>query len=198
MEENSDSYNRRIEEKISCAESCWKKIIQLNAIGCGIITPWNREQPEPPKFYCQIEVNEPFVFGFEDGSTLKYSFLKRIFACFRKISCRLLMDNGYGLKMSNLSSNSGLIELEKEKKSVGKLGSELLATKKDEKGEYGVDYAYEAKISIEEDYIADFMRYYLLKYFDSSLYHVCRNPDYGTAGSKNDWGNQEKLRAFEK
>ena len=230
-------------EKFPVQNLIGKKITQLNAIGYGCITPWNEKQPESPRLYCQIEVNEPFVFGFEDGSTFEIQFFEDDFCFFsenqlsafdgeginhQEVDANILfkeilnsrikriffleeiifvMDNGYGLKTSNLSSNSGLIELEKNKKSVEKLGSEILVSKKNvnqieieeghntssffwiepetelnsyKEGEYGIDYAYKAKISIEEDYIADYMRYYLYKYFDSSLYHVCRNPVYGS------------------
>lgn len=141
-----------------------KKITRLNAIGC--IAPWDFENLGSTKQYCQIEVNEPFVFGFEDGSTFEIQFFEDDFCLFsenqlsvfdgaginhQKVDANILfkeilnsrikkiffleeiifvMDNGYGLKMSNLSSNSGLIELEKEKKPVEKLGSELLASRR--------------------------------------------------------------------
>lgn len=153
-------------EKFPVQNLIGKKITQLNAIGYGCITPWNVKQPESPRLYCQIEVNEPFVFGFEDGSTFEIQFFEDDLCFFsenqlsafdgeginhQEVDANILfkeilnsrirriffleeiifvMDNGYGLKMSNLSSNSGLIELEKNKKSVEKLGSEMMASKK--------------------------------------------------------------------
>ena len=68
-------------EKFPVQNLIGKKITQLNAIGYGCITPWNVKQPESPRLYCQIEVNEPFVYGFEDDLYF-----------FRKISCLLLME----------------------------------------------------------------------------------------------------------
>lgn len=230
-------------EKFPVQSLIGKKITHLNAVGSGCITPWNVKQPAPSKLFCQIEVNEPFVFGFEDGSTFEIQFLEDSFCFFsenqlsvcdgeginhQEIDANILfneilnsriervifleeiifvMDNGYSLKMSNFSSNSGLMKLERNQRTVEKTESELMTSKKNinqiqieeghntssffwiepateldsfTKGECGVDYAYEAKISIEEDYIIYYLRYYLEKYFDASLYHVCRNPSYGT------------------
>lgn len=244
-------------EKFPVQNLIGKKITRLNAIGFGRIMPWNIKQPAPHKFYCQIEVNEPFVFGFEDGSTFEIQFIEDDFCFFsenqlsafdgeginhQEVDANILfkeilnsrinqiffreeiifvMDNGYGLKMSNLLSNFGLIKLEKNKRPVEKLESEMMASNKNvnqieieeghntssffwiepateldtySKGEYGVDYAYEAKISIDDTYIVDYMRYYLIKYFDSSLYHVCRNPDYGTP--EFDWNLEPNLYEY--
>lgn len=63
-------------EKFPVQNLIGKKITQLNAIGYRCITPWNVKQPESPRLYCQIEVNEPFVFGFEDGSTFEIQFFE--------------------------------------------------------------------------------------------------------------------------
>lgn len=152
-------------EKFPVQNLIGKKITQLNAIGC--IVSWDLGIPDEIKHYCQIEVNEPFVFGFEDGSTFEIQFLEYDSCLFSEnqlsavdgeginhqevdanilfkeiINSRIkkilfleeiifVMDNGYGLKMSNLSSNSGLIELEKGNQPVEKLGSELMLAKKD-------------------------------------------------------------------
>ena len=49
-----------------------------------------------------------------------------------------------------------------------------------EKGWFGVEEETNAEFSIEEDYIISYLKEFLLKHFDSSLYKVCRNPDDGT------------------
>ena len=48
-----------------------------------------------------------------------------------------------------------------------------------EKGFYGVEEETNAEFSIEEDYIINYLKEFLLKHFDSSLYKVCRNPEDG-------------------
>ena len=46
-----------------------------------------------------------------------------------------------------------------------------------EKGWFGVEEETNAEFSIEEDYIINYLKEFLLKHFDSSLYKVCRNPE---------------------
>ena len=48
-----------------------------------------------------------------------------------------------------------------------------------EKGFYGVEEETNAEFSIEEDYIINYLKEFLLKHFDSSLYKICRNPEDG-------------------
>ena len=48
-----------------------------------------------------------------------------------------------------------------------------------EKGYFGVEEETNAEFSIEEDYIINYLKEFLLKHFDSSLYKVCRNPEDG-------------------
>ena len=51
------------------------------------------------------------------------------------------------------------------------------ATEQDsyEKGEFGVKYASDARISIEEDYVYDYLAYFLFKYYKSENHKICRS-----------------------
>lgn len=127
-----------------------------------------------------IKIEEGISFETDSGYSLKLEFTRENFTRYS------LMKNGKYVEKTLCECEKSLrnkiqIPIEQAHNSSSYFWIEP-ATELDSysKGEYGVDYAYEAKISIDDTYIVDFMRYYLYKYFDPSLYHVCRDPAYGT------------------
>lgn len=64
-----------------------------------------------------------------------------------------------------------------------------------EQGYYGIDYARDTEISIEEDYIIDYLSYFLLKYFDPTIYKSSRNLEDGTP--EFEWNLEPNLYKYE-
>ena len=122
-------------------------------------------------------------------------------------SITIFTDSEYSIKIEFDDSNSSLISL-MQNDQYSKIDSEVyFSSKKNikqisieeghntssffwimpvneldsiEKGWFGVEEATAAELSIEEDVIFNYLGEFLLKHFDSSLYKVCKNPEYGT------------------
>lgn len=113
-------------------------------------------------------------------------------------------DSGFSLRINFASSNQTLYELCKNGECVQKklstclkslLGVEQIeiqdrhntssyfwiepATEQEsiEKGEFGVVYASSARISIEEDYVYDYLAYFLKEYYKPENHKICRGED---------------------
>lgn len=68
------------------------------------------------------------------------------------------------------------------------------ATEQDsyEKGEFGVKYASDARISIEEDDVYDYLAYFLFKYYKSENHKICRRQD----NQSFDWNLEPNLYKY--
>lgn len=113
---------------------------------------------------------------------------------------RIITDSGYSLKFDSFFSNFTRISLYKEDQIVKKLAKECFSARilahssyiqenhntgsffwitpaiesSDLKSWYGMERAYEAQISIEEDAVEEELSEYLIKYFDPSIHKICR------------------------
>lgn len=222
-----------------------KKIKTLNAIGSADTGLWridyyenqifHKGNPEVEELNCSFGLNEPFVFGFEDGSTfeiqivgISYRFSENQLSCtdgnglnkqamnanilFREVldsvitdieigeNIRIITDSGFSLDFYSFDSNHTGISLCKNNQTVKKLAKECFSARiipyssdiqenhntgsffwitpaiesNDENSWCGMDRAYEAQLSIEEDAVEDELSEYLIKYFDPSIHKICR------------------------
>lgn len=142
------------------------------------------------------EINASFLFAELIGSVIKNVQLDK--------EILFETDSGFSLKISFRDSNHTLYELLKNGENLQKKLSDCLkslenveqieiqerhntssyfwiesATELDsyEKGEFGVDYAFDAEISIEEDYVYDYLAVFLKKYYKPENHKICRSDD---------------------